>query len=140
MRAVPVKTAVQTIPTHEETPYHVVRNADIKPTERESAAGFEYRALLDLAWKHGSFQAFLVMLLPEAERESVTTDGHEFIYMLTGSMILMLGDEEVCLNTGDSMFFDGRIPHVPKNTSAIETRFLVIYLIDGTQGGCKKTT
>ena len=123
---------VRDVPTHEERPYHLVRNTDVAATERESAPGFEYLALMDSVWKQGSFQAFLVTLQPDAARECVTTDGHEFIHMLTGSMTLLLGDEAIPLYTGDSIFFDGRIPHVPKNASGLKTRFLVVYLIDGS--------
>ncbi len=34
------------------------------------------------------------------------------------------------LRKGDSIFFDGRIPHVPRNIGQSEAKILVIYLLN----------
>ncbi len=124
---------VRNVSTHEQKPYHLVRECEAERAERECSSGFEYRALADLGWKHGAFQAFLVTLSPGAQREPVVTDGDEFIFMLQGSMLFQLGEAAISLNRGDSLFFDGRISHVPQNQSGSETLFLVVYLIENAE-------
>jgi len=59
----------------------------------------------------------------------VVTDGFTFLYLIEGTVNYLLADEEITLETGDSLFFDGKIPHVPQNLSGSTAIMLVIYLL-----------
>jgi uncharacterized cupin superfamily protein len=69
------------------------------------------------------------MLSPDAKREMVTTDGMEFIYLASGTIDYKLGDATITMEEGDSLFFDGRVPHLKINRSGQTARILVIYLL-----------
>jgi mannose-6-phosphate isomerase-like protein (cupin superfamily) len=59
----------------------------------------------------------------------VVTDGYEFKYVLKGEVAYHLGEEIVHMQQGDSIFFNGKIPHVPVNTSQEPVSMLVVYLL-----------
>ena len=71
----------------------------------------------------------LLKLEPNAKREMVTTDGMEFIYLIEGEISYKLDTTEFNMSTGDSLFFDGRIPHLKINKSTKEAKILVVYLL-----------
>jgi len=50
--------------------------------------------------------------------------------MLSGECVYVLDDEEVVLREGDSIFFDGRIPHVPINKGVSPAKMLVLYFFN----------
>jgi mannose-6-phosphate isomerase-like protein (cupin superfamily) len=73
------------------------------------------------------FEAVLLEVAPQSKREKVTTDAYEFKYMISGECIYDIEGEEVLLKEGDSIFFDGRLPHVPINRGKISVKMLVLY-------------
>jgi transcriptional regulator with XRE-family HTH domain len=98
-------------------------------TEKESAIGFIYQHILS---KHASnviVEAVILDLQPGSRRGKVTTDGFEFKFVLKGEVEYHLGDDVVKLETGDSLFFDGRVPHVPVNNSDEVCSMLVVYML-----------
>lgn len=106
----------------------VSRKEDNSSIEKEdSAVGFNYTYIFGKQLSSLGFETVLLEVQPNSEREKVTTDAYEFKYMLTGECYYIIGEEEVLLKEGDSVFFDGRIPHVPVNRSDASTKMLVIY-------------
>ncbi len=77
-----------------------------------------------------AMEPFLLDLPPRASRKSVVTNGEEFIYMLCGEVDFHLGNEAVSMRPGDSLYFDGEIPHYPENTGDFPAQLLVIYSIN----------
>ena len=71
----------------------------------------------------------LLTLDSKAERAKVSTSGFEYIYIVKGVVQYELDNETFELEEGDSLFFDGNIPHVPRNGTDAEAVLLVIYLI-----------
>jgi mannose-6-phosphate isomerase-like protein (cupin superfamily) len=53
---------------------------------------------------------------------------------LKGKINLKIESETISLCEGDSIFFDGRLSHVPENPGRGEAMFLVIYLIKQNEG------
>ena len=68
------------------------------------------------------------VLAPGATSEGAYAhDGEEFIHVLTGSMEIVLDqDQFFTLNQGDSFYFESRRPHSWRNLSATETVLLWI--------------
>jgi transcriptional regulator with XRE-family HTH domain len=97
--------------------------------EKEDSEGFSYLSILSESFHNMVFQSAILKLEPGAKREKVVTDGFTFIYLIEGELNYILDKETLWLKTGDSLFFDGKIPHVPQNTTDKTAILLVIYLI-----------
>jgi transcriptional regulator with XRE-family HTH domain len=109
--------------------YALIKKKDYLPIEKEDSTGFDYYSILSHSFSELTFNAVLLMLSPNAKREMVTTDGMEFIYLASGTIDYKLGDTTITMEEGDSLFFDGRVPHLKINQSEQTARILVIYLL-----------
>ena len=58
-----------------------------------------------------------------------THPGQEFNYVIEGSVRVMIGDNYVVLNEGDSIFFDSSLPHGQQNADDRRCRFLTFILL-----------
>ncbi len=111
-------------------PYVHKPEATYQPFEREAAVGFFYQHILDQNVNDILLEAVVLELHPGSQRAPLVTDGHEFKYVLEGTVDYQIGEHTVRLHSGDSLFFDGRIPHVPVNNSHEVVKMLVVYLLD----------
>ena len=108
--------------------YIVSRREENSIIEKEDeAVGFEYTYIFGKQLSSLGFETVLLEVKPNSKREKVCTDAFEFKYMLTGECSYIIDEEEVLLKEGDSIFFDGRIPHVPVNRGSVSSKMLVIY-------------
>ena len=105
------------------------RKADYAAVEKEESFGFLYHYILNGSIAQVALEAVVLELQPGSRREPVTTDGYEFKYVLKGEVDYHLGDETITLQEGDSLFFNGKIPHVPVNRTENVVSMLVIYLL-----------
>ena len=71
----------------------------------------------------------VLTLSPGAMRDPVSTEGYQFLFVVKGSVVYQLGDKTLELKEKDSLFFDGRIEHVPKNITKEEAFLLVMYFL-----------
>lgn len=111
--------------------YLHIRDRDYKKyVKEESAVGFLYRSILEKSMEGQSFQVSHVALQPGNDRPKVMTDAFEFLYILEGNIDYYLEDQLLKLQKGDSLFFDGRIPHVPLNRSDRQATYIVIYFFN----------
>lgn len=95
--------------------------------KEDEAIGFTYNYIFGKQLNSVGFEGVLLEVQPNSEREKVITDAFEFKYILTGECAYVIGDQEVLLKEGDSIFFDGRIPHVPINRGKVPSKMLVVY-------------
>jgi len=112
-----------------QVPFIHKKREDYIFTEKENSIGFVYKHILS---KHASsviVEAVILDLQPGSKREFVTTDGFEFKYILSGEVEYHIGEHIVEMKQGDSLFFDGRIPHVPINNKEKNCSMLVVYLL-----------
>ena len=108
--------------------FFISRKGENSIIEKEDdAKGFQYKSIFGKSLASIAFEAVLLEIQPGSERAKVETDAYEFKYMLSGKCVYSIGEEEVTLHEGDSIFFDGRIPHVPINRSDTPTSMLVLY-------------
>lgn len=114
-----------------EFPGYIFRKrGDYKPIEKEEAAeGFNYEEILSYSLNKSSMQISLLTLNKGAKRKMVTTEGFEYIYLIKGAVTYELETTTFDMEEGDSLFFDGRINHVPRNIYDGDSVFLVIYFI-----------
>jgi len=110
--------------------YILNKAAENEPIQREESEGFNYFSAISASLPKVEFQSAILKLNTGAKREKVTTDGFTFIYLLEGEIFYYLEQEEILMKTGDSLFFDGRIPHVPENIGENTAILMVIYLLN----------
>ena len=76
-------------------------------------------------------EPFLVIVEPEPEDTPFHLNNHpgqEFNYLLEGAMKVKLGENEVILNEGDSIYYDSNINHGMKALNGKPAKFLAIIL------------
>ncbi|MCJ7665909.1 MAG: XRE family transcriptional regulator [Actinobacteria bacterium] len=110
--------------------YILVRSDKKDPVEREKSKGFNYFSLIITNKSNYVFQSFFVTLDEYTKRSPVTTNGEEFLFILKGSIELLLKNETIVLNKGDSIYFNGRIPHVTRNIFKGKSELLSINLVE----------
>lgn len=96
------------------------------------ATGFKYHQIFGKSLHAVGFEAVLLTLEPNSEREKVITDAWEFKYVISGECVYDIDNEEVTLKQGDSIYFNGRLPHVPKNRGNQNCVMLVLYFFNDT--------
>lgn len=88
-----------------------------------------------LTRKPGGLQAFKVIYPPPApghtEVEQRTHEGYEWVYVLSGRLRLVLGDNDLLLTSGEVAEFDTRLPHAFLNPGPEPLEYLGLF---GPQG------
>lgn len=109
--------------------YIHIKKKDQNPIEKEvEAEGFKYFHIFSKSVNIVGFDAAILIVSPKSKREKVITDAWEFKYILKGSCTYIIDNEEVNVRKGDSIYFNGKIPHVPVNRTKKECIMLVLYL------------
>ena len=73
----------------------------------------------------------LFVTVPVGANENLATnshDGHEFDYILKGIMRIVVGEHEVILNPGDSIYYDSTLPHAMQAYGDEPVHFLAIVI------------
>lgn len=94
---------------------------------RNSRAGHRYQLLGSMRGPHKRMEPTLVTLMERTEVFPLYQHpGTEFIYMISGSMEYGVGSGTYVLEPGDSLQFEGEVPHGPKALMRLPVQFLVI--------------
>jgi len=104
--------------------YHLIRRGGGKEVNRNPEYHFE-----DLAYRYGNkvMQPLLVTLEPtDVPAKLITHNGQEFNLVLEGTVIITLGDKEITMNPGDSIYFNPQIPHGQRCGGDVKARFLTV--------------
>jgi transcriptional regulator with XRE-family HTH domain len=112
------------------SPLIIRRKADYEHFEKEHAEGFHYQRIFTQSIKSSTVDIVILELQPDAHRPQVETEAYEYKYILSGTIEYQFGEKSYTLAEGDSMLFDGRIPHTPKNTGTTKASMLVIYFFE----------
>lgn len=98
--------------------------------QKEGSNGFSYERFITRTIKNSTIDIVFLTLEPNSTRDQVTTDAYEYKYILSGEVDYLIADETYSLQEGDSLFFDGRLKHVPTNKSKKPCKMLIIYFFD----------
>jgi transcriptional regulator with XRE-family HTH domain len=103
----------------------VMRKNDPKEvSDRKASYGYRYEPL---ATRKRGKNMEPYILYPDFEySSSFQHDGEEFFYVLEGSIEFVCGDETYTLEAGDSMYFDGSIPHSGISLGNEKAKVLII--------------
>ncbi|WDF65993.1 helix-turn-helix domain-containing protein [Flavobacterium sp. KACC 22763] len=99
----------------------------IEKEDRSETKGFNYYHIFSKSINSIGFEAVILEVEPNSKREKVITDAWEFKYIIKGSVTYIIDDAEVLVNEGDSICFNGRLPHVPENRTQENCVMLVLY-------------
>ena len=92
----------------------VPKNGGLEVIRRGTKKGHTYRLLFSHRGPHKPFEPFLVTLNDASEVfPSFKHKGIEFIHILEGKLRYRHGDQIFMLAPGDSITFDGDVPHGP---------------------------
>jgi len=109
----------------------VVRKKDsYSPFEKESAIGFHYKRIFTSAMDSSTMDIVLLELLPDAQRPMVETEAYEYKYIISGQVEYVFNDQKINLEEGDSIFFNGRLSHTPRNIGKEKAVMLIIYFFE----------
>ena len=70
--------------------------------------------LVPLTRRAGGVQAYKLLIparRPTTEPDPRTHEGYEWLYVLSGRLRLVLGDQDLVLMPGEAAEFDTRVPH-----------------------------
>lgn len=107
--------------------YYLTRKNTGVSVERTKA--YKYMALSS-GFKDAAAEPFEVLVEPAADFQ-VTLNSHpgqEFNYVLEGAMLLYLGDQELILKAGDSIYFDSSKPHGMLALGGKPVKFLAVII------------
>jgi len=113
-----------------DLPVVVKRKSEYDHFEKEHASGFHYQRIFTQSITQSTIDIVILTLEPDAIRPLVETDAFEYKYVLYGEIEYQFKEDKVVLHQGDSMLFDGRMPHTPKNLGTTEASMLVIYFFE----------
>ena len=116
------------------SPILVKRKAEYEHFEKEHANGFHYQRIFTRFIDHSTVDIVILNLEPNATRPLVETDAFEYKYIISGEIEYQISDEKISLSAGDSLLFDGRIPHTPVNMGNEIASMLVVYFFEEGKG------
>jgi len=99
--------------------------------EKEQALGFRYHRIFTKNIEKSTVDIVLLELEIDASRPMVETEAFEYKYVISGEVEYQFETEHIRLKAGDSMLFDGRIPHTPRNIGSDKAMMLVVYFFEG---------
>ncbi len=107
----------------------IVRKGKELPFFKERVKGFSYKRILTRSVTSQATDIVLLELKKKASRKQmISTDAFECKYFLKGTVEYQIDKEIIIMHEGDTLFFDGRIPHRLKNIGDADALILAIYL------------
>ena len=112
------------------SPVLIKRKDEYDHFEKEHAIGFHYKRIFTRFIDHSTVDIVILELAPNATRPLVETDAFEYKYIISGQIEYQINGDRILLGPGDSLLFDGRIPHTPVNMSDETASMLVVYFFE----------
>ena len=69
---------------------------------------------------------FMIDVSPDGPRKLSQHEGEEFIYVLSGTLVIEYGTEVYTLHTGDSIYYDSIVPHQVRAEGDASARILAV--------------
>jgi transcriptional regulator with XRE-family HTH domain len=111
--------------------YSVTRKADQKVVSRSTTRKgnkqiYTYKSLApEVKGRH--MEALIVQLEENPEKHRSVHDGEEFIYVLSGQVVLDIGEDTYQLEPGDSVYYLSTTPHLIASKTGKATILAVLY-------------
>lgn len=123
---VPITTFFRGLEEERDASY-VPAGEGIELVRQGTRHGHRYELLAAAKGAQRRVQPFLVTLTEQAEAFPLFQHvGVEFLYALDGSFVYRYGRQTYEMDPGDSLMFDGQVPHGPERLNVLPIRFLSI--------------
>ena len=121
----------------------ITRSRATDPRVRGRSFAVGDKTFLALSRRTGPLQAYKE-ILPPVHQDFVpvqsTHDGWDWIYVLSGRIRLLLGDQDVILEPGEAAEFDTRMPHAVFNPGPGTTEILNLFSTAGERFHLRAST
>lgn len=117
----------------EESPYEVLRSTErtVVPkvvSKDGTSQGYFYESL-SVRKKNKQMDPFLLTLNEKVTNtDTYSHKGEEFIFILKGCAELLLDDQRIALNEGDSVYFDANLKHRLFSSGGDEVKVLAVVM------------
>ena len=111
-------------------PVLVKRKTNMNVLKRNMLSGFHYQRIFTQSINHSTVDIVILELEPGCIPPLVETEAFEYKYILTGDVEYQFDKQKIILGEGDSVLFDGRLPHTPRNLGTTTASMLVIYFFE----------
>ena len=108
----------------------IIKASDISTIEKEYTKGTYYFRITSFKHQGKLIDVVLYKQEKNARKGYVSTQAHEFDYMLKGKMQYTIEGKKYVLEGGDSFYYDARKEHHTKCLSDEPFEMLVIYFFD----------
>jgi transcriptional regulator with XRE-family HTH domain len=117
----------------EECPYEVIRSNERtvipKVVSKDGTSHGYYYESLSVRKKNTRMDPFLLTLNEKVTNtETYSHNGEEFLFVIKGSAELLLDDERIVLNDGDSAYFDATLKHRLLSSGCDEVKVMVVVM------------
>jgi transcriptional regulator with XRE-family HTH domain len=126
---VPIQSFFEGIDAVPEAPWVHKPASGYTTFRKESSLGFFHEHILSHSLPNVAMEASILTLEPGSARKPVTTEAYEFRYMLRGEVQYQLNGDTVVLQEGDTLLFNGKMPHLPLNCTDKPASMLAIQLL-----------
>jgi len=115
----------------EEFRYEVVRKGERKLIPRVisragTSQGYSYESL-SFRKQNKKMEPFLLTVVEKASEENTYShDGEEFLFVMKGKALLILEEERIPLEEGDSVYFDSSLRHRLLSADGNEVQVLAV--------------
>lgn len=130
---VDVAVLVKNINGDQQLPYLLVREGTGETEPREDSKGLAYKYLLSQNVANYNLRVNEVTINAHTKRKPISTDALELVRVLEGQVTYGLKKENITINKGDTLFFDGILPHSVINDTDLPARLFKVYLIRPTK-------
>lgn len=118
------------VDTQAKPEYVLTRKGDgVRVNTRDSQFGYSYEALA-FGRMNKAAEPFFLTIEPTDPPGEFHHQGQEFIYMLSGRMGFAVGNEELVLSRGDSLYFNAAHVHRTKVLGNRPARFICVFIHD----------
>lgn len=117
----------------EECPYEVLRGNERTVVPRVVSQdgtnhGYFYESL-SVRKKNKKMDPFLLTLNEKVSNtDTYSHNGEEFIFVMKGTAELLLDDQRIVLNEGDSVYFDASLKHRLLSSGASEVKVMAVVM------------
>lgn len=129
---VPMSELVKPVSDTGPEPYMLIRKGQGESETREDSPGLLYENLFSQGLGNLNLRANVVKVAPHTYRPPTSTDAMELLHVLNGNIHYGLDKEILELQQGDTLYFDGSIPHSVENKSDDEVALFKVYLLRGS--------
>ncbi|MEO0340179.1 MAG: XRE family transcriptional regulator [Bacteroidota bacterium] len=127
--AVPLSDLVEEVGHPGDAKYTLIKSGTGETEVREDSVGLTYENILNTSFQSSNLQVSIVRIDKGIYRPPVANDSMELVYVVNGEIEYGLDEDYVTIETGDTFYFDGSIPHSLKNVGDETGILLKVYLL-----------